>query len=267
MDVAKLFDLTGRVAVVAGAAGGFGTVICEGLAQRGADVALIDAHADGLRASAGGVEAAGRKAVCLPIDASDEAAVADAFGAVDAEFGKVDILVNLVYTTTWGAPHELSLADWEKAWRINVTSYFLCAQQAARRMIEQGTGGAIMNMSSICGTSAIGRGSFPYSVGKGAIVMMTKEQAVEWGRYRIRVNAIQPCQFLTPGLRNRLEDPALGEIRQTFESGIPLNRLGEPREMLGPVLFLVSDAASMVTGAILPVDGGNLAFNAGGTKG
>ena len=123
-----------------------------------------------------------------------------------------------------------------------------------------------MNMCSIAGTSAMGRGSFPYSVGKGAIAMMTKELAVEWAGHGIRVNAIQPCQFLTPGLRHRLDDPALGAIREKFLSGIPLNRLGEPHEMVGPVLFLVSDAASMVTGVLLPVDGGNLAINAGGTK-
>jgi NAD(P)-dependent dehydrogenase (short-subunit alcohol dehydrogenase family) len=120
-------------------------------------------------------------------------------------------------------------------------------------------------MCSIAGTSALGRGSYPYSVSKGGIVMLTKELAIEWARYGIRVNAIQPCQFLTPGLKVRLEDPALGHIREKFLSGIPLGRLGEPHEMVGPVLFLVSDAAAMVTGVLLPVDGGNLALNAGGT--
>jgi NAD(P)-dependent dehydrogenase (short-subunit alcohol dehydrogenase family) len=95
---------------------------------------------------------------------------------------------------------------------------------------------------------------------------MTKELAIEWAKHGIRVNAIQPCQFLTPGLRHRLDDPALGAIKEKFLSGIPLNRLGEPHEMVGPVLFLVSEASSMVTGVLLPVDGGNLAMNAGGTK-
>ncbi len=133
-------------------------------------------------------------------------------------------------------------------------------------MIARGQGGAIVNMCSIGGTSAMGRGSYPYSISKGGIVMMTKELAVEWARYQIRVNAIQPCQFLTPGLRHRLDNPELGQIREKFLSGIPLNRLGEPYEMIGPVVFLVSDASAMVTGVLLPVDGGNLALNAGGTK-
>jgi NAD(P)-dependent dehydrogenase (short-subunit alcohol dehydrogenase family) len=265
--VNSLFDLTDRVAVVTGAGGGLGTAICEGLAANGADVALLDLDEETLAASATGVEAQGRRALTMACDASEEAAVVAAFARVDSVFDRVDILVNLAYTPTFGKPEELSLSDWDKAIRINLTSYFLCCQQAGRRMIAKGRGGAIMNMCSIGGTSACGRGNYPYSVSKGGIVMMTKELAVEWARHQIRVNAIQPCQFLTPGLRYRLEDPVLGpQIRDKFLSGIPLNRLGEPAEMVGPVLFLVSDASSMVTGVVLPVDGGNLAFNAGGTK-
>jgi NAD(P)-dependent dehydrogenase (short-subunit alcohol dehydrogenase family) len=267
MDPMGLFDLTDRVAVVTGAGGGLGTAICAGLAAHGADVALLDVSPEPLRESAAGVEGAGRQALALETDVSDGAAVEQAFDQVDRTFGKVDILVNLAFTPIFGAPHELSLADWETALRINLTSYFLCAQQAARRMIAQGTGGAIMNMCSIAGTSAVGRGSFVYSVGKGGVVMLTKEMAIEWARYGIRVNAIQPCQFMTPGLKVRLENPELGPaIREKFLSGIPLDRIGEPHEIVGPVLFLVSDASAMVTGVLLPVDGGNLALNAGGTK-
>jgi NAD(P)-dependent dehydrogenase (short-subunit alcohol dehydrogenase family) len=252
--------------VVTGAGGGLGTAICAGLAAFGADVALIDVDRDTLEDSAAGVEGHGRRALVLETDASKEAAVAAAFAEIDATFGKVDILINLAYTPTFAKPEDLSLAKWNEAFLINVTSYFLCCKEAGTRMIAQGRGGAIMNMCSIGGTSAIGRGSFPYSIAKGGIVMMTKELAIEWAKYRIRVNAIQPCQFLTPGLRHRLDNPDLGHIRDKFLSGIPLNRLGEPHEMVGPVIFLVSDASAMVTGVLLPVDGGNLALNAGGTK-
>jgi NAD(P)-dependent dehydrogenase (short-subunit alcohol dehydrogenase family) len=262
----NLLDLTDRVAVVTGAGGGLGTAICAGLAAHGADVALIDIASETLAASAAGVEHEGRRALVLKTDASDEKAVEEAFSRVDEAFGKVDILVNLAYTPTFAKPEEISLDQWEFALKINLTSYFLSCRQAGRRMIAQGRGGAIMNMCSIGGTTAIGRGSYPYSVSKGAIVMLTKELAIEWAKYGIRVNAIQPCQFLTPGLRHRLDNPELGHIREKFLSGIPLNRLGEPHEMIGPVLFLVSDAATMVTGVLLPVDGGNLAMNAGGTK-
>jgi NAD(P)-dependent dehydrogenase (short-subunit alcohol dehydrogenase family) len=264
--VNDVFALTDRIAVVTGAGGGLGTAICAGLASFGADVACIDIDRETLEASAEGVIAHGRQAQVLECDASDEAAVAAAFRQVDESFGRVDILVNLAYTPTFAKPEELSLADWEKAFRINATSYFLCCKEAGKRMIAAGRGGAIMNMCSIAGTSALGRGSFPYSVAKGGIAMMTRELAIEWARYDIRVNAIQPCQFLTPGLRHRLDNPELGHIRDKFLSGIPLNRLGEPHEMVGPVIFLVSDASAMVTGVLLPVDGGNLALNAGGTK-
>jgi NAD(P)-dependent dehydrogenase (short-subunit alcohol dehydrogenase family) len=229
-------------------------------------VALIDVDRESLEFSSAGVVGKGRRALVIEADASEEQAVAEAFSRVDETFGHVDILVNLAYTPLFGKPEELSLADWEQAFRINVTSYFLCNREAGRRMISRGRGGSIVNMSSIGGTSAIGRGSYPYSISKGGIVMMTKELAIEWARHQIRVNAIQPCQFLTPGLRHRLDNPELGPIREKFLSGIPLNRLGEPHEMVGPVIFLASDASAMVTGVLLPVDGRNLSLNAGGTK-
>ena len=266
IDNAAMFDLTSRVAVVSGAAGGLGSAICEGLAAAGADIVLLDLDADTLATAAAAVEAQGRQALPIEVDAADEAGVDAAFAQIDERFGKVDILVNLPFATISGAPQNVSLDDWNSAFRSNVTTYFLCCRQAARRMIDSGNGGAIMNMCSIAGTSALGRGSFPYSVGKGAVAMLTKEMAVEWAHHGIRVNAIQPCQFLTPGLKLAIVARGRGDLMDKFLSGIPLNRLGEPHEMVGPVLFLVSDAAAMVTGVLLPVDGGNLAFNAGGTK-
>ena len=139
VDSARLFDLTDRVAVVTGAGGGLGTAICAGLAAHGADIALVDIDGETLRQSAVGVEQSGRRCLLLEADAADETAVAQAFERVDGAFGQVDILVNLAYTPTFGAPHELSLADWDKAWRVNVTSYFLAARQAAHRMIDAGT--------------------------------------------------------------------------------------------------------------------------------
>jgi NAD(P)-dependent dehydrogenase (short-subunit alcohol dehydrogenase family) len=264
--LSDIFDISDRVAVVTGAGGGLGTAICAGLAQFGADVALIDVNPETLEASGSGVERHGRRALTIACDASDERAVAGAFARVDEEFGQVDILVNLAYTPLFATPENLTLDEWNEAFSINATSYFLCCREAGKRMISQRRGGSIMNMCSICGTSATGRGSFAYSFAKGGIAMITKELAIEWAKYGIRVNAIQPCQFLTPGLRHRLENPELGHIRDKFLSGIPLNRLGEPHEIVGPVIFLVSDAAAMVTGVLLPVDGGNLALNAGGTK-
>src|SRR2546423_10309052 len=128
MDAARLFDLTDRVAVVTGAGGGLGTAICAGLAAYGADVALLDVNAEALGESAAGVERTGRRALALETDVSDEDAVEAAFAEIDRAFGKVDILVNLAFQPIFGPPHELTLADWETALRINLTSYFLFAQ-------------------------------------------------------------------------------------------------------------------------------------------
>jgi NAD(P)-dependent dehydrogenase (short-subunit alcohol dehydrogenase family) len=150
---------------------------------------------------------------------------------------------------------------------VNVTGCFLCAQAAGRRMIARGEGGAIINMSSIAGSSALGRGNFAYSVSKGAVNQFTRELAIEWAPYRIRVNAIQPCQVLTPALQSLIDDPQFDSdsLVATFLRGIPLGRLAQPEDIAAAALFLASDAASMITGALLPVDGGNLAMNAGGT--
>lgn len=133
-------------------------------------------------------------------------------------------------------------------------------------MIAGGKGGSIVNFSSIAGNNALGLGNYSYSVSKGAINQLTRELAIEWGRYGIRVNAVQPCQFLTPGVQAWLDNPATDTtaLHQHLLGGIPLGRLGEVDDIVGPVLFLLSDAAAMVTGTVLPVDGGNLAMNAGG---
>jgi len=266
---ASLFGLDGRVAVVTGAASGLGHAIAAGLATFGATIVGGDINEAGLEATVQRIRSAGGTAVGVRCDVSDEASVEAMFAVVDKEFGRVDILINDAFTpVTRVTPEAFPLAEWEWSVRVNLTGYFLCARAAGKRMIEQGGGGSIVNISSIAGSSGMGRGNFVYSVSKHGVIGLTRELAIEWARHGIRVNAIQPCQFLTPGLQVFIDaapDPAA--VVGQFLKGIPLDRMGDPeRDIVGPIVFLASDAAAMVTGVVLPVDGGNLAFNAGGSK-
>jgi NAD(P)-dependent dehydrogenase (short-subunit alcohol dehydrogenase family) len=151
----------------------------------------------------------------------------------------------------------------------SLKGYFLNAREFSRLVLAAKKPGAVVNISSIAGSSAIGRGNFAYSVSKGGVNQLTKELAIEWATAKIRVNAIQPCSVNTPGWRRWVETE--GEkariLMARLLEGIPMGRVAEPEDIANAVHFLASDAAAMVTGTILPVDGGNLAFNAGGNLG
>lgn len=266
----ELFDLTGKVALVTGASanGGIGHAIAIGFARAGADIVVADIDDAGARVTGEEVVALGRKALVAHCDISSEGEVKTLFSLVDREFGQVDILVNVPFAFPPRVqPHDLSLEAWERTLSVSLTGYFLCARQALRRMLAQGSGGTILNIGSIAGVSALGRGNFPYSVAKGGVSQMTRELALEYARQGIRVNAILPAQVMTPGFRmTMLTDPHYGEeMRQRFLTGIPLGRLLDPKDFVGPALLLCSDAGAAITGVLLPVDGGNLAMNAGGS--
>lgn len=267
-----LFDLSDKVAVVtgAGANGGIGHAIAIGFAQHGADVVVADIDEAGTKTTVEEIQALGRRSKTLAVycDVSKPEDVENLFTRVDQNLGRVDILVNVPFAfPSRVRPHELSLEAWHKTLGVSLTGYFLCAQQAIRRMLKQSTGGSILNIGSIAGESALGRGCLPYSVAKAGVHQMTKELAVEYAGQGIRVNAIIPAQVLTPGFKKQLlDDPRFGEkLRQRFLIGIPINRLLEPEDFVGAAIFLCSKAAAAVTGALLPVDGGNLALNAGGS--
>jgi NAD(P)-dependent dehydrogenase (short-subunit alcohol dehydrogenase family) len=267
-DPERLFDLTGRVAVVTGAASGIGKATAVGLARFGADIAAADIDDGGLRETIEQVRSLGRRGLPVHCDTGHPDEIEAFFGEIDSTFGQVDILVNNVGIIVRKHPELLSLDDWNRVIQINLTGSFLCAQEAGRRMIEQGTGGCIINISSIAGCSALGRGNLAYSTTKGALNQLTRELAVEWAKYGIRVNAILPAQIRTSYLQQLINDPNFDSdsLIQRFLVGIPLDRLGEPEDLIGPIVFLASDAAAFVTGALIPVDGGNLALNAGGSK-
>ena len=266
----KALDFTGKVAVVtgAGAKGGIGHAVALGLAQFGADILVADIDTLGAKTTAEEIGALGRRSVAVTCNTGEEQDILKAFELLDREFGRVDILVNNAGIPSHEHPENVALQHWHRVMAINITGYFLAAREAGRRMIQSGAGGAIVNVSSIAGSSALGRGNFVYSVSKGAVNQLTRELAVEWAHHGIRVNAIQPAQVMTPALRQLIGDPMFSSDKMVrrFLDGIPMSRLGEPEDIAGTVVFLASDLACWVTGVTLPVDGGNLALNAGGSR-
>ena len=270
----NLFDLSGKTALItgAGANGGIGHALALGFARYGATVAVSDIDEVGAKTTVQEITDAGGRASSFVCDVSSIEQVDALFAWLDQSYGRIDILVNVPYVfPSRVRPHELKLQDWQKTLGVNLMGYFLCSQRAIQRMLAQGergegAGGNIVNISSIAGVSALGRGNFPYSISKAGVNQMTRELAVEYANWGIRVNAIAPAQVATETFkRGMLGDPRFNStLRQRLLAGIPLNRFLEPEEFVGPAIFLCSAAASAVTGIILPVDGGNLALNAGG---
>jgi gluconate 5-dehydrogenase len=260
-------SLIGKVALVTGGASGIGREIARALAISGADIGLLDITPDELAVTAKLVRDVGSKAVTLDGDVTDEQQVIMAVSECIESFGGIDILINNAGRSLHCPPEQLSLAQWHELMDVNVTGYFLCAREVGRHLIERGSGGCIVNISSIGASSSLGRGSFVYGIAKAAINQMTRELAVEWARYGVRVNAVQPCQVRTPALERLLAGGQFDSsgLESKFLSGIPLGRLAEASDVAGLVAFLCTGSASMVTGACIPVDGGNLALNAGGT--
>jgi NAD(P)-dependent dehydrogenase (short-subunit alcohol dehydrogenase family) len=264
---ARTFSLAGRVTVVTGAGSGIGQALTVGMAEAGADVVLVDINDAGIAETTDLVRGSASPscdALGVRCDVSNEEEVLALFDRVHEHYGRVDVLVNCAFTPVLRRPQDLDLGAWQRVLDVNLTGYFLCARSAGRSMIARGAGGSIINLSSIAGVSGLGRGNFAYSISKGGIVQMTRELAVEWGRYGIRVNAILPVQTRTKGFQARLDDPITDAgFLDRLVSSVPLRRIGEPEDFVGPAVFLASDAAAMVSGVMLPVDGGNLAMNAG----
>lgn len=246
-SVSTCFDLTGQVAVITGAAKGIGRALALALAECGVRVAALDADPS---VHDLGKSIACRTAVC---DITREDEVAEAFSNVEAEFGRLDILVNNAGVNLKAPALEQTRATFGPVIEINLIGTFLCAQAAARIMAGR-SGGAIINIASTAGLVALGRGNNFYSATKAAIIGLTRELALEWAPLGIRVNAIAPGWLSTDRVATYLATrPAL---RKDMESASPMGRIGNPDELVGPVIFLASAASSLVTGHVLAVDGG-----------
>ncbi|MBM3756039.1 MAG: SDR family oxidoreductase [Acidobacteria bacterium] len=262
--IAKMFDLTGRVAVVSGAAQGMGRAMATALAEAGAGLLLIDRNGDGANKTAAAIRGLGRRAEVAVVDVSSAREVRELFQQLDRDFGRIDFLGNVAGESIMGPPEDLSLEDVEQVLRNLVVGRFCACQEAGRRMLAAGRG-SIVNIGSLASVTALGRGHVAYSMAMGAVAQMTRELSTEWAGRGVRVNAILPAQVLNPGLEKRIaESPSL---EGRFLSGIPAGRLGAPDDIKGLSVFLASDASSWITGALIPMDGGNLAMNGGGSVG
>jgi NAD(P)-dependent dehydrogenase (short-subunit alcohol dehydrogenase family) len=258
----SLFDLSGKVALVSGAAQGLGQATALAVGEAGADVLLVDRNLEGAEGTAELIRAFGRRAVALAYDVSDPAAVAELFDRLDSEFGRVDFLGNIAGDGCLARPEDLTIEQLQRVLQNLVIGRFAMCQEAGRRMLDQGRG-SIMNIGSLASITALGRGHIAYSMAMGAVVQMTRELSTEWSGLGVRVNAVLPAQVVNPSLQKRMQDdPAL---QSTFLSGIPAGRLGTPDDIRGLAVLLASDASSWITGALIPLDGGNLALNGGGS--
>jgi NAD(P)-dependent dehydrogenase (short-subunit alcohol dehydrogenase family) len=259
-NLRKLFDLSGKVALITGAGVGFGEAISLAFAQFGCDIAASDLDIDKPRSTAERVRKSGTRGIAVQANVAIPSDVTAMVETTVRELGGIDILVNCAGIPQHDPAELTPLETWDRVLDINLRGTFLCCQAAARVMLPKGQG-VIINFSSIAGQVGVGRGANAYCASKGGVDALTKQLALEWADRGIRVNAIAPCQFMTPGLKEVMAQPQFDpqKLMQTWVSNIPLGRVGEPEEIVGPALFLASQASSMVTGVILPVDGGYLA--------
>jgi NAD(P)-dependent dehydrogenase (short-subunit alcohol dehydrogenase family) len=248
------FDLSGRVALVTGGSTGIGKAIAMLLAERGADVAIVARRADRLEPTAAMIrEATGRRCTAIAGDVTDPGAVAAMIADVARQFGRLDILVN----NAGGAGRhqglsKLSPEHWDYDVRLNLSSAQYCSQAALPHLVESGHG-AIVNISSLAGMHGT-QGVGAYSAAKAGLNMLTRVHSAEWGPRGLRVNCVAPGMIATEKARRGWEKSGFDAMAacQSF----PLRRPGEPNEVAQAVVFLVSDAASYITGETLTVGGG-----------
>lgn len=259
-----MFNLTGKVALVAGGAGHLGAPVCKKLAEQGAVVIIADINAGRAKTAASEVSAvtSGNRAKGVLLDVSDEQSVKAVVNQTVEEFGGLHIMVNVTYTSFGKLVEELSGDEFDSAMHTNLTGAFVLARESARLMQD---GGSIIMFSSMYGLvapdpriykSPMKPNPIEYGVAKAGIIQMVRYLAVYWGPHNIRVNAVVPGVFPNPNASSCANNPEFSSFTERLAQKVPLGRVGRRDEVSGAVVFLASDEASYVTGHILVVDGG-----------
>ena len=254
MNISRLFDLTGRKALVTGAGRGIGRVIAIALAEAGCDVSLLGTTMENIEAVANEIHQLGHKGIAIQTDVSKKEQVDKAFLQTAEQLGRLDICVNnagVSMRKSHRAAEEMKEEDWDRIMDINLKGVFLCAQAAAWIMIPQKQG-SIINIASMSAiTVNIPQKQAAYNTSKAGVAMLTKALAVEWAQYGIRVNSICPGYIKTDMILSKMTP-----LFSLWESLTPLGRLGNPEELSGAAIYLASEASSFMTGHNMVVDGG-----------
>ena len=253
LNAPKLFDLSGRVALVTGAGSGIGQRIALGLAQCGADVACLDRRTDaGLADTVAMIEGAGRRAVAITADVTDRSALGEAVAKTEADLGALGIAVNAAGIANANPAEEMTEEQYQTLMDINMKGVFFSCQAEAAAMLKHGRG-SIINIASMSGV-IVNRGLMQvhYNSSKAGVIHMSKSMAMEWVERGVRVNSISPGYTATP-MNTR---PEMVHQTKEFKAQTPMQRMATVDEMVGPAVFLASDASSFCTGVDLLVDGG-----------
>tara|TARA_R110002020_G_scaffold64925_1_gene171835 strand:+ start:218 stop:988 length:771 start_codon:yes stop_codon:yes gene_type:complete len=249
---AESFDISGEIALITGGGSGLGFAIARVLAANGAKVALAGKDKTNLGIALAAISEFGGKAIAIPLDVRQDDMIAPCFDRIEAELGPVSVLVNNAGIAHRDKAVHLTRETFRDVMAVNVEGALMMAQEAARRMIRDGRGGSIINISSVMPDLPV-RQVAAYSASKAAISQMTRSLALEWAKHRIRVNEIRPGWFETSLTAAFFKGPGA----QIIATQNPLGRLGESHDLDGAVLLLASKAGVYMTGSAITVDGGH----------